>query len=73
MDVATVQANGSKSAQSSFEDLFVELPHVGCIGLEGAITPVPPLKNGGGEVVGADGTRGKDDMGVGLIVGRDIL
>jgi len=72
---AMAQANGSKSAQSSFEDAFVDFPHVGCWGLEGAKTPVPALKKGGGDMIGGEGAKGKGDVGVGagFIVGKDIL
>ena len=64
---------GSKSPQSLLFDLFaVALPHAGCDGLEGANTPIPALKNGGG--VGCDGCiGGLENEGIGLLGGREIL
>jgi len=64
---------GSKSPQSLVFGLFVvALPHVGCGGFEGANTPIPALKNGGG--VGCDGcSGGVENEGMGLLGGRDIL
>ena len=64
---------GSKSPQSLLFGFFVVVPpHVGCGGFEGANTPIPALKNGGG--VGCDGCSGRlENEGMGLLGGRDIL
>ena len=64
---------GSKSPQSSLFDLFVVVPpHEGCGGFEGANTPIPALKNGGG--AGCDGcSGGVENEGIGLLGGSDIL
>lgn len=63
---------GSKSPQSLLPCLFVVLPHVGCGGFEGAKTPIPALKNGGG--VGCVGCGGGLEKGVTVLLrGREIL
>jgi len=72
-ETGTHHPRGSKSPQSSlFGLLAIVLPHVGCGGFEGANTPMPALKNGGG--AGCDGCNGGvENEGIGLLGGRDIL
>ena len=48
------------------------LPHEGGGGFEGANTPIPALKNGGG--AGCEGcSGGVENEGMGLLGGMDIL